>query len=107
MTPLTSAISRALIHFIWQGSIIGIALWVVLLALKKRSASARYVAACSGLAALAVLPVATIALLYLRGMGNVATPAVIGIAQWISSSGATPAQPQSIWLAWFDAWALP
>ena len=41
MTPLTSAISRALIHFIWEGSIIGIALWVVLLALKKRSANAR------------------------------------------------------------------
>jgi len=107
MTPLTSSISRALIHFIWEGSIIGIALWVVLLALKKRSANARYVAACSALAALALLPVVTIALLYSRGMGNVSTPAVIGIAQWISSSGATSVRPQSIWRAWFDAWALP
>src|SRR5439155_23482200 len=35
MTPLTSAISRALIHFVWQGSIIGISLWFVLVVLKK------------------------------------------------------------------------
>src|SRR5215510_7167405 len=107
MTPLTSAISRALIHFIWEGSIIGIALWAVLFALKKRSANARYVAACSALAALAVLPVATTALLYLRGVGSVSTPAAIGIAQWISTSGTTPARPPSIWVAWFEAWAIP
>src|SRR6267142_2554230 len=104
MTPLTSAISRALIHFIWEGSIIGIALWVVLLALKKRSPNARYVAACSALAALAVLPVATTVILYARGVTNISTPAVIGVAQWISTSGATLSQPQAVWVSWSEAW---
>jgi TonB family protein len=107
MTLLTSAISRALIHFVWEGSIIGFALGVVLLALKKRSANARYVAACLAMAALAGVPVATAVLLYSRGVTHVSPPAAIGIAQWISSGGAAPAQPQSIWLAWFDSWAVP
>src|SRR4249919_1238558 len=107
MTPLTSAMSRALIHFVWEGSIIGIALWVVLIALKKRSAHARYIAACSALIALAVLPVATTLLLYARTASNVPAPTMSGIAQWISSNDETAVRSQALWLAWFEAWALP
>jgi TonB family protein len=64
MTPLAQAISRALIHFIWQGSIVGLSLWVILAALRKRSANSRYVATCAALGALAVMPVITASILY-------------------------------------------
>ena len=49
MTALAMAVSRALIHFIWQGSIVGLLLWTTLFALRKRSANARYLASCAAL----------------------------------------------------------
>ena len=64
MTSLAWAISRALIDFVWQGSIVGISLWAVLFLLKKKSANSRYVASCVALAVLAVMPVVTAAVVY-------------------------------------------
>ena len=58
MTPVAMASSRALIHFVWQGSIVGLLLRTVLFALRKRSANSRYVAGCAALTVLAVMRVA-------------------------------------------------
>ena len=46
MTPVTQALSTALLHFIWQGIAGGIVLAIALLLLRKSSASSRYVASC-------------------------------------------------------------
>ncbi len=107
MTPLTSAISRALIHFVWQGSIIGISLWFVLALLKKRSANARYIASCSALAALAMLPIVTTWVLYSPTAVTVMGANAHSVARSISSNGPAPASGRLFWLLWFEAWALP
>ncbi len=49
----------ALLHFVWQGAVVAGLLAVLLSALRRRSANARYLVACAGLAAMASLPVAT------------------------------------------------
>ena len=49
MTPLALAISRALIHFVWQGLLVGILLSVVLFALRKHRPASRYLAGCIAL----------------------------------------------------------
>src|SRR6516165_12286069 len=64
MTAVTQAISRALIHFIWQGGLVGLLLWMILFALKKKSANARYIASCGALGVMAFLPLLTAWLLY-------------------------------------------
>jgi len=50
---------HALIHFLWQGSVVAIVLGIVLLSLRRRSAAARYQCACWALAVMVVLPCAT------------------------------------------------
>lgn len=50
MTALAAAISRALIQFVWQGSIVGLGLWASLFALRKRKANARYAVSCAAFA---------------------------------------------------------
>jgi TonB family protein len=64
MTTLVSAISSALIHFLWQGSIVGVGLWFVLFALRNKSANVRYWCSVAGLAVMAVLPLVTTVALY-------------------------------------------
>jgi TonB family protein len=107
MTPLAWSISRALIHFVWQGSIIGLSLWAVLFALKKRSPNSRYIASCAALALLAMAPVVTTWVFYTHPAGTVASaPATI-----VSESAAPNAVPvavrQSLRLEWLQSWTLP
>ena len=59
-------------HFIWQGALIALALAIVLAALGRRSADARYVACCGGMAAMGLAPVVTFVAL----IGSSAAPAV-------------------------------
>ena len=61
---MMQAVSAALLHFVWQGAIVGIWLSIVLAALRRRSANARYVVSCAALAGLALFPVVTTAVLY-------------------------------------------
>lgn len=57
--PTVQAIAWALVHFLWQGALVGLAAAVALRLLKSRSASARYALAVAALAAMLALPVAT------------------------------------------------
>ncbi len=36
MTPLSLAVSAALLHFVWQATAVGSALWVALFVLRRR-----------------------------------------------------------------------
>ena len=75
MTALQQALRTALLDFVWQGVVVSLLLWMALLAMRKRSANARYIAACAALAALAALPVLTVCVLYMRPATARAGPA--------------------------------
>ena len=66
MTAIAQTLTAALLHFVWQGLLVALLLWMTLWALRKRSANARYVAGCMALAILTVLPVITASVLYTR-----------------------------------------
>ncbi|MFH1845105.1 MAG: M56 family metallopeptidase, partial [bacterium] len=67
---------HALVHFLWQGSVVAMALGIVLLSLRRRSAAARYQCACWALAVMVVLPFAT-AVRYEWNASRAETPATL------------------------------
>jgi beta-lactamase regulating signal transducer with metallopeptidase domain len=105
MTVITHAISLALLHFVWQGPLVALLLWVALATLRKASAQLRYGASCAALAGMVVLPVLTGWVLY---RAPVPTSAIVqGFAVPDSiGPGASPA-PTLPWVAALEAWALP
>jgi beta-lactamase regulating signal transducer with metallopeptidase domain len=58
-----TALGWALVHFIWQGTLVAAVLAVALYGLRRRSANARYVACCVGMAVMMLAPAATFAAL--------------------------------------------
>jgi beta-lactamase regulating signal transducer with metallopeptidase domain len=89
MTSLTHALGLVLFHSMWQGAVVAIALWVALGMLRQRSAQSRYLAGCTAMALLVVLPALT--------MGRVYPHRIFFVY--------TAAMPPMDWLAIFDAWA--
>jgi len=63
VTPLLDTTGRALIHFVWQGAAIAAVIGAALRLLRHRSAHARYVVACAGLAVMLAAPAVTVRLL--------------------------------------------
>ena len=61
MSSFTEVIGWTLIHFVWQGSAIALVLAAALRILRSRSANARYLVGCAGLAMMLMMPVATAA----------------------------------------------
>jgi beta-lactamase regulating signal transducer with metallopeptidase domain len=59
MSPIVNAVTTALLQFVWQGAAVAIVLSVVLALLSERAANARYIACCSAMVALVVLPTLT------------------------------------------------
>ena len=108
MNPLAQAISLALIHFLWQGTIAGLLLWTVLYSLRKKPANARYIAACAVLGVMAVLPVLTAGLLYFRpGSTHIVHGTAVDVRQITASAVAALDIAQPAWLALLQQWALP
>src|SRR5262245_5532977 len=99
MTPLAFAVSRALIHFIWQGSLVSLCLLAVLCGLKKRSANSRYMASCAALLVLALAPVATTWVLYANPAAKISNTAVVSSVSTAVASG-SPAGQRVLWLEW-------
>lgn len=58
-SPLVQAIGATLVAFLWQGSAIGVAAFIVLSTLKRATAHARYVAACVALTTMAATVLVT------------------------------------------------
>ena len=107
MTPLASAISRALIHFAWQGAIVGLSLWVVLAALRRQSAQLRYIVACAGLVLLFVLPLATTVGIYSRPAASNLLSTANAVSQASPAASKLPIAAAAGWLNWLQRWALP
>src|SRR5215813_1022010 len=57
--PAFQALGWALFHFLWQGALVGLGMLGANAALRRRSAEARYTAACIALVLLLVLPLVT------------------------------------------------
>ena len=57
ISPLLAAVGYSLVHFVWEGALVGIVMYGVLLGLKENSPRLRYGVACIGLIFLALLPV--------------------------------------------------
>ncbi len=62
--PILQALGQALLHFIWQGALVGLLFALALALTSSASARARYAVAVGTLLALAVLPIATFVHLY-------------------------------------------
>ena len=58
--PLAHRLGWVLLHSLWQGALIAAAFGLVRLALRRRSANARYLAGCLGLALILAAPAATL-----------------------------------------------
>ena len=59
LSPMTSALSLALLHFVWQGFVLGIAGWLILNAMSRAPAVNRYWVSLVLFVAMACCPVIT------------------------------------------------
>jgi beta-lactamase regulating signal transducer with metallopeptidase domain len=106
MNITADAISSALVHSLWQNAIIGFLLWVVLVALRHRTANARYLASCGALAVMVALPVVT-ALVLSQAAVSVEPFTPTAAATIASASDAMPVPPQPLWVETDpDGWPL-
>lgn len=58
------AVARTLVHFLWQGAILGLLAWALLLAAARLRGKVRYFLACACLSAMAAAPVITLFLIW-------------------------------------------
>jgi beta-lactamase regulating signal transducer with metallopeptidase domain len=75
LDPLVQSIGWALIHFIWQGTLIGGAIALVLRVIGGHRPAIRYVVACAGLGLLLLAPLSTVFTTGNAGSAQVATVA--------------------------------
>jgi len=92
------ALGWSLVHFLWQGALIALALEAVLVALRKSSSDVRYTLRCTALALMALAPVITF--LVIRP-GQPAAAAAAPLASLVEAATTTPAGSWSgvTWLA--------
>jgi hypothetical protein len=67
---LLHALGWTLLHFCWQGALIAVLLWCVLALLSERTPQQRYIAACTALMLMAVLPLVTFTQLITASHGD-------------------------------------
>lgn len=110
MIPMLAAV---LLHFLWQGALVGVAAWMLLSVLHAARPQARYAVACGALLACVLLPTLTFARLYSAGdaisasvmtaSADVdATAAPLADASMLSTLS-SPANPALPWIVVF--WA--
>jgi hypothetical protein len=112
---IARSLAAALLHFVWQGALVGLLLWTTLLAMRRRSANQRYAVSCAALALLAMLPAITAAVLCLQAGPSSAstppvsaTPRVVGLAESAVAAAAVAVGLRPV--SWFDLlqlWTLP
>jgi TonB family protein len=103
MTALAHTLSLALLHFVWQGALVAILLWIALFIVRNRSPRVRYALSCLALAVLIELPAVTAYLLYRRPPVSGASPdsAAAQTAANLLTAG------HASWLISLQAWAVP
>jgi beta-lactamase regulating signal transducer with metallopeptidase domain len=81
--PLLRAIGLALVHFVWQGLLIGALLAALLASLRTRSPAHRYVACLGGMLALLAAPLVT-TWLVLEGVSNPFDRVSLGLPSFVA-----------------------
>jgi beta-lactamase regulating signal transducer with metallopeptidase domain len=108
MSPLTAAISAALVHSLWQDSMVAGLLWLALAALRGHSANARYATSCAGLGFMVLLPITTTAVLYARAFApEIASESGAGTARAVMAFSTVHDLHLKTSLAIVQEWALP
>ncbi len=82
MTPLVEVVGWTLVHFVWQGALVAVAISLALEFLVFRSAHARYIVSCLGLFAMLAAPGITLAV----ATASSSSPAVFAVAEQESQS---------------------
>jgi len=96
---LVAALGWTLVHFVWQGALLGCAVAVLLVALRNARPETRYAVACAGLLLCLVWPAVDLALLLHAGTGDAggrlflgaggagsAAPGAIGLLPWLGQN---------------------
>lgn len=86
--PAAQAIGWALLHFLWQGALVGILTAAVLACLRRGAADVRYVVATIGLSVMLTLPTVTAAQLWRASTSNPVAQTVVGQAALPATKGA-------------------
>src|SRR5262249_36401998 len=105
MTAITRALSAALLHFVWQGLLVTILVWLALFLLRKRTPPLRYAVSGAALALIVALPAVTAWISYehpAAAMGDVTLTLSASAVESAESSAA-----RFEWFAWAQAWAVP
>ena len=108
MTALAHAISVALLHFVWQGVVVAVGLWIALAIVGNRSARLRYALSCAALLVASALPVFTACYVYRapRQLGAFVSPAAV-TGDTAALTALTSIELLPGWIAALEAWALP
>jgi beta-lactamase regulating signal transducer with metallopeptidase domain len=62
-SPLVEGLGWTLVHFVWQGALLALFLWVALSIMRTASSHARYLVSCAVLLSMAISPLLTLCLL--------------------------------------------
>jgi len=97
---MIGALGWALVHFVWQGALVGVTLWCVLALSAGRASEVRYAAACTALFAMVALPALTFARLATHAYQSVASGGLLANGGSISISA--DGSPVNLWALWVD-----
>lgn len=94
-TLVETIVARSLVHFLWQGALVGLVTGGILALLEKGRASTRYAVALGALFLMAALPIATASRLTSRAAAPL-RPATPVMAERVGPGSPSPAAPASI-----------
>ncbi|HJV21049.1 MAG TPA: M56 family metallopeptidase [Holophagaceae bacterium] len=102
--PAVLALAWTLLHFLWQGALLGLVAWVGLALLARRSPQARYAWACGILSLMALAPVITFLVLRQAGAAAPSAPvestALLQASAWIRLQAALQPWLPALSLGW-------
>ena len=108
MNPVAQALSAALLHFIWQGTLVACLLSITLSILRTRSANARYIASCGAMTLMAVMPAISAWLLYPHaGTLPLPSPIAMGTAAAVYAARVAGVAQPLTWVAFLRQWTVP
>jgi beta-lactamase regulating signal transducer with metallopeptidase domain len=105
LATLIPVLGRALLHFVWQGAVIGLAAAIVLQLLRNARPQVRYAAACAALLACALVPLVGVSMQLGTGSGA-AMPDTIATMTHLATAASQRTFDFTAWPARFDS-ALP
>lgn len=108
MTAAAPARSAALLHFVWQGTLVACLLWITLSMLRHRTANQRYAASCAALALMPALPALTGWIVYRHSaVITISSAMSTGTSLEVYAARIARQSPPLAWIAMWRRWALP